>query len=106
MLNVDNLKQALDMIPLPEEIKQTILKNSEILVEFRQYIATKNSISESEAEKKITDDLSKLYKLELNPKIEEVCEIVKGYADEQKFTKSEELKNSLFNLQKSLTTFN
>lgn len=103
MLNVDNLKQALDLIPLSPEIKESMLKNTEILVEFRQFLATKYNISEADAEKKITEDLSKLYKLELNPKIEEVTEIVKSYANDQGFEKSEELKESILNLQKSLS---
>jgi hypothetical protein len=102
MINIDQLKQALEILPLSEDVKTLMINNSQILVEFRLFLAQKYSISEQEAESKITEDLSKLY--DSKSKIDEISNCIEQYAKDQGFIKSEELKMSIVNLHKSLVS--
>jgi hypothetical protein len=105
MINIEDLQKALDLIPLSAEVKSAIMDNSQILVEFRHFMAEKYSISEKDAEEKIKQEISGLYDLQNEPSIEEISILVESYSKDEGFQKHEELKTSIVNLQNSLRSF-
>jgi predicted nucleic-acid-binding protein len=103
MFNIKDLKSALSVLPLSEEIKQNILVNSEVMIEFRKFMAEKYQISEEEADAKINSELTEIHKS--NPYSDMVpmaLLAIEKYASEQGFEKSSELKDSVKILQESL----
>lgn len=102
MNNINTLKLALDQIPdnkMPQDEKDLMLKESEILFEFDKYITDMHKISSQEAEQ-----ISQLYvesrldKDNINSMDDYLAQIENLYADfakEQGFYKPEEVGKSL-----------
>jgi predicted nucleic-acid-binding protein len=103
MFNIKDLKSALSSLPLSDEVKQNILVNSEVMIEFRKFMAEKYQISEEEADSKINSELTEIHKSNSYSDIVPMALLaIEKYASEQGFEKSSELKDSVKILQESL----
>ena len=103
MFNIKDLKSALSALPLSDEVKQNILVNSEVMIEFRKFMAEKYQISEEEADSKINSELTEIHKSNSYSDIVPMALLaIEKYASEQGFEKSSELKDSVKILQESI----
>jgi predicted nucleic-acid-binding protein len=103
MFNIKDLKSALSSLPLSDEVKQNILVNSEVMIEFRKFMAEKYQISEEEADSKINSELTEIHKSNsYSDMVPMALLAIEKYASEQGFEKSSELKDSVKILQESL----
>jgi predicted nucleic-acid-binding protein len=103
MFNIKDLKSALSVLPLSDEVKQNILVNSEVMIEFRKFMAEKYQISEEEADSKINSELTEIHKSNsYSDMVPMALLAIEKYASEQGFEKSSELKDSVKILQESL----
>ena len=105
-ISLDALKAAIQFMPLDLELKQSLIKNSEILIEFRSYLSQKYNVSSSKAETMIKEHMQSNFD---NKSIDEVSKIAHQYAEKEGFQKSSELESAvteLINLQKRLTGAN
>lgn len=95
--SLDNLKLALKFMPLDKEIKESLLENSKIIIEFRNFLADKYKISNKKAEDKIKE--STIDKFNLND-IDKAVDVAYEYCQSEGFNKSEEVKIAIQNLLK------
>jgi len=103
MFNIKDLKSALSVLPLSDEVKQKILVNSEVMIEFRKFIADKYQLSEEEADSKINSELTDIHKSNsYTDLIPMALNAVEKYASDHGFEKASELKESVKILQESL----
>jgi len=106
-MTISSLKIALKLLPLKKEVKNSIIKNSESIIEFGKFISDKYSITFKDAEAKIQSDLS----LEINSMLNSMGnDIVLNaanksyeYALKEGYPKAEELKTAIINLSESLS---
>ena len=70
MFSIEKLKSALNVLPFSEETKKSIIEQSEVVIDFRKFIAEKNNTSEEEADSIINTKLANIYS-ESNISIEE-----------------------------------
>lgn len=94
-ISLDQLKLALNFLPLDPEVKKSLIINSEILIEFRGFLSQKYNISESEAETKIKDYMSQNFN---SSNLNEVIDVAHNYALNEGFSKSEEFKLAISEL--------
>lgn len=105
MISLDNLKIAVKLLPFPKEVKKSIIKNSESIIEFRKFISDKYTITSKDAEDKIQSELG----LELDSVGHDVVLNAANksyeYAVKEGYDKAEDLKNAILGLSESLSKF-
>lgn len=106
MFSIEKLKSALNVLPFSEETKKSIIEQSEVVIDFRKFIAEKNNTSEEEADSIINIKLANIYS-ESNISIEETISValdkISEYAASEGYKDPEALKNSIGSLYKSLS---
>lgn len=95
MMSINELKIAINYMPIDSEIKESLLKNSEILIDFRDHLCKKYNISEIESEAKIKEYMSSNFK---SGKIDDIPNIAYEYAINEGFDNSLEFKSSISEL--------
>ena len=105
MFSIEKLKSALNVLPFPEETKKSIIEQSEVVIDFRKFIAEKNNTSEEEADSIINTKLANIYS-ESNISIETInlaLDKISEYATSEGYKDPEALKNAIGSLYKSLS---
>ena len=87
---------ALKFLPIDKESKDSLLKSSEVLFEFRTFLSKKYKISEADADVKIRESLQALFGD--NKNIDNAIENALKYVESEGFDKTEELKKSVLNI--------
>lgn len=95
-ISLDAVKTTLKFMPLDSELKDSLLKNVEILIEFRSHLTQKYSIKESKAETMIKDHLQSKF----NGSADVIAQLASEYAKSQGFEKSDELESAITELVK------
>ena len=101
-ISLDVVKASLQFMPIETELKNALVKNTEMLIEFRTYLKQKYYISDSKAESMIKDHVGGKF----TGNTDEISTIAGDYAKSQGFEKSDGLKlavHELINFQKSLS---
>jgi len=94
-ISLDQLKIALKFLPLDVEIKQSLIKNSELLIEYRSFLSQKHNISEAEAESKIKEYMNQNFN---SNNLNEIVEVAHKYALDEGFSKAEDFRVAITEL--------
>lgn len=107
MFSTEKLKSALNVLPFTEETKNYIMAQSEVVIDFRKFIAEKNNTSEEEADIIINSELSNYFSdstsSPIDEKIKMALEKIHEYALKEGYKDPEALKNAINGLYKSLS---
>lgn len=102
MIDIDNIKAALNVMNVSDENKNIILLDCQVLSNFRYYLSKKYSISYSDADAKIQSYMhSKIDMLDTNG-VDNAIEISYQYALSEGFQYSEQLKEAIIRLNRML----
>lgn len=94
-ISLDQLKIALKFLPLDSDVKESLIKNSELIIEYRSFLAQKHNISEGEAESKIKEYMTQNFN---SNNLNEIVEIAHKYALDEGFPKAEDFKMAISEL--------
>lgn len=94
-ISLDQLKIALKFLPLDSGVKESLIKNSELIIEYRSFLAQKHNISEGEAESKIKEYMTKNFN---SNNLNEIVEIAHKYALDEGFSKADDFKMAISEL--------
>ena len=73
---LDQLKLALKFLPLADDVKNSLIKNTEILIEYRTFLSKKYNITESDSESKIREYMTQNFN---SGNLDEVVEVAYKY---------------------------
>ena len=105
-MTLDNLKIAVKLLPFPKEVKNSIIKNSQSIIEFRKFISNKYTITSKDAEDKIQSELN-LDLQSVGPEaVSDAANKSYEYALNEGYDKADDLKNAILNLSEALSKFN
>ena len=105
-MTLDNLKIAVKLLPFPKEVKNSIIKNSQSIIEFRKFISDKYTITSKDAEDKIQSELNLDLQSVGPDAVLDAANKSYEYALNEGYDKSEDLKNAILNLSEALSKFN
>lgn len=108
-MTLDNLKIAVKLLPFPKEVKKSIIKNSESIIEFRKFISEKYTITSKDAEDKIQSEIGidSMGRDSINQDVVlDAANKTYEYALKEGYKNSEDLKNAILSLSESLSNFN
>ena len=105
-MTLDNLKIAVKLLPFPKEVKNSIIKNSQSIIEFRKFISDKYTITSKVAEDKIQSELNLDLQSVGPDAVLDAANKSYEYALNEGYDKSEDLKNAILNLSEALSKFN
>jgi len=106
MIDIANIKKTLSLLPISEEIKSDIINNTETFSKFIEFLSSKYQISFEEAESKFQKSLKEKLGDKVPSDMKEAISLSAQhsfeYAEEQEYNNSQELKDSIINLNNSL----
>lgn len=94
-ISLDQLKISLKFLPLDSDVKESLIKNSELIIEYRGFLAQKHNISEGEAESKIKEYMTQNFN---SNNLNEIVQIAHKYALDEGFSKAEDFKLAISEL--------
>lgn len=104
MISINAIKTALKFMPISKEVKAKIEKNSEIMIDFRNFLSEKHSMSLKEVDNYI--QLSIMNKI---PEFDGLLDIASKASDityefaiEEGYTKANDLKLAIVELNETL----
>jgi hypothetical protein len=99
--SLDMIKKAVASLPLSAEVKKTITESTQILIEFREHLAEKHSVSPKEAEDMLRSHVQLGFNSLEKKDFGKAIDVIYDYAKAEGFSKTEELKKAVHDLQKS-----
>ena len=96
MLSLDKLKMLLKLLPIPQESKDKITSSSLAIESFRNFLATKYSLSEKDADNKIKSYIES--NIKKGASIDDVAQVSYDYSINEGYDKSDELKSAIIDL--------
>lgn len=101
IVSLDMIKKAIVALPLSDEVKQTITESTEILINFREFLSEKHTISATEAETMLRDKVQLGYNSLDDPSIEKAVDVIYEFAKSEGFDKCDDLRKAVHSLQES-----
>ncbi len=101
IVSLDMIKKAVESLPLSEEVKKTITESTEILIEFRDHLSVRHSLSAKEAEDMLREQVQLGYNKLDEKELEKAVDVIYEYAKSEEFTKCDELRKAVHDLQES-----
>jgi len=103
---MDNLKIAVKLLPFSKEVKKSIIKNSELIIEFRKFISDKYAITNKDAEAKIQIEIGVDLDSTGHDVVLNAANRTYDYALKEGYKNAEDLKNAILSLSEALSKFN
>jgi hypothetical protein len=101
MFSIEDIKTAVKLLPFPEETKDSIIKNSEIISEFRDFIAKKYTLTQKSADEKIQAEIS--LRTSNITELELVAQKAEEYAISENYENSSDIGSAIISLSESLS---
>lgn len=99
LLTFENIKSTVNLLPVSNEIKQSILENSEVILNFRNFMSQKYLITAKDADEKIQRDIALKTSLVKDLDASKMADITSEYAKEEGYENPESLGAAICNLQ-------
>jgi hypothetical protein len=99
---IENLKSTLNLLPISEDTKSKLIKSSETILEFRNFISEKYTITGKDADEKIQKQISILTSSVSDVDLNEVSTQALNYAKSEGWNNYEELKQAIIDMYNSV----
>lgn len=103
MISINAIKTALKFMPISKEVKAKIEKNSEIMIDFRNFLSEKHSMSLKEVDNYIQlSIMNKIPEFDVLDIASKASDITYEFATEEGYTKANDLKLAILELNEIL----
>jgi uncharacterized protein YbaP (TraB family) len=102
LVTIENFKNTLNLLPLPEDIKDNLIKSSEVILEFRSFISNKYEITAKDADEKIQKEISNLSPSINDADLDRISTSASDYAKSEGWDKHEEIKKAIVDMYNSI----
>jgi hypothetical protein len=102
LVTIENFKNTLNLLPLPEDIKDNLIKSSEVILEFRSFISSKYEITAKDADEKIQKEISNLSPSINDADLDRISTSASDYAKSEGWDKHEEIKKAIVDMYNSI----
>jgi hypothetical protein len=102
LVTIENFKNTLNLLPLPEDIKDNLIKSSEVILEFRGFISNKYEITAKDADEKIQKEISSLSPSINDADLDRISTSASDYAKSEGWDKHEEIKKAIVDMYNSI----
>ena len=102
IVTIENLKNTLSLLPVSEDTKSKLIKSSETILEFRNFISEKYTITAKDADERIQKEISHLTTSLSEVDIVDISTQALNYAKSEGWHKSEEMKQAIVDMYDSI----
>jgi hypothetical protein len=102
LVTIENFKNTLNLLPLPGDIKDNLIKSSEVILEFRGFISNKYEITAKDADEKIQKEISSLSPSINDADLDRISTSASDYAKSEGWDKHEEIKKAIVDMYNSI----
>ena len=102
LVTIENFKNTLNLLPISEDIKEKLIKSSEVIIEFRSFISSKYGITAKDADEKIQKEISTLSSSMNDADLDRISRSASDYAKSEGWDKHEEVKKAIVDLYHSV----
>jgi len=109
MIILEDIKTLVKLLPFEQDVKDSIVNNTEEIMKFNSFISQKYTLTQKEAESQVQIKLESMYKeidpLTINDPVETSANNAREYSKSEGYDRFEELKEAIINLSNSLKHF-